>query len=279
MYLPDEIPGAKVLITVKTYPQPSNKYHELVCTAGFLDEKWIRLYPMPFRALPYKDQYSKYHWVTLDLVRNYSDFRVESYRPKHGIDGIQIGPKIETKGNWLERKRYALKEIFTSMSDLVDLAHKEKRSLGTLKPYEIVGFAIERQEREWKKEWRDYLLQYSLFDRTEEGEGKLRSVIPKLPYKYSYEFLSVGDKKPRKIMIADWEIGALYWNCIEQCGGNEEEANKLVKAKYFDYFCSQRDVYLFMGTTQLHHFKPHPFIVIGVFWPPKLPVEQLSLFD
>jgi hypothetical protein len=42
MYLPDEILGAKVLITVKTYPQPSSKYNELVCTAGFLEGKWVR---------------------------------------------------------------------------------------------------------------------------------------------------------------------------------------------------------------------------------------------
>ena len=61
MYLPHEIRDAQVLITVKTYPLPSSKYEELVCTAGFLpDGKWIRLYPIPFRALPYQDQYQKY---------------------------------------------------------------------------------------------------------------------------------------------------------------------------------------------------------------------------
>ena len=32
-----EIPRAKVFITVKTYPQPSDKYGELVCTAGLLN--------------------------------------------------------------------------------------------------------------------------------------------------------------------------------------------------------------------------------------------------
>lgn len=278
MYLPDEIPGAKILITVKTYPQPSSKYDELVCTAGFLDGKWIRLYPVPFRALPYKDQYSKYHWVTLDLVRNHSDFRIESYRPKHGIDGIQVGEQVDTKKDWLERKRYALQEVFTSMDKLIDLAHSEKRSLGVLKPSQITKFVIEKQEREWKKEWRDQLLQYSLFDLDEKGEGKQRSVIRKLPFKYSYEFLSEGDNKTRTLMIEDWEIGALYWNCLKQCGGNETAANQLVKAKYFDDFCFQKDLYFFMGTTKIHHFKPHPFIIVGVFYPPKLEAEQLSLF-
>ena len=36
-YLPDEIPNARVLITVKTYPLPSRSYTELVCTAGLLN--------------------------------------------------------------------------------------------------------------------------------------------------------------------------------------------------------------------------------------------------
>ena len=47
MYLPDRIDDACVLVTVKTYPKPSGKYGELVCTAGLLDgEKWIRVYPV-----------------------------------------------------------------------------------------------------------------------------------------------------------------------------------------------------------------------------------------
>lgn len=279
MYLPEEIPGARVLITVKTYPQPSSKYSELVCTAGLLDGKWIRIYPVPFREMLYKDQYSKYHWITLDLVKNYKDLRIESYRPKHGIDGIHIGSKVGTKNGWSERKRYVLKESFTSMSELISLAKNEKRSLGTLKPSQIVDFVIEPQERKWKKAWRDQLLQYNLFDLDEQGQGKKRSVIRKLPYKYSYEFLSEGDKNPRKLMIEDWEIGALYWRCLRSCGGDEEAANRLVRAKYFEEFCSQKDLYLFLGTTLAHHFSPSPFIIIGVFFPPKLGAEQLSLFE
>lgn len=40
----------KVLITVKTYPVPSTKYDELVCTAGVTEPgDFIRLYPINFR--------------------------------------------------------------------------------------------------------------------------------------------------------------------------------------------------------------------------------------
>ena len=47
-YLPSELPNARVLITVKTYPLPSRSYTELVCTAGLLNgEKWIQNVPHP----------------------------------------------------------------------------------------------------------------------------------------------------------------------------------------------------------------------------------------
>jgi len=273
MYLPDEIPTAQVLITVKTYPLPSNKYNELVCTAGFLsDGKWIRLYPIPFRALPYDSQYSKYHWVTLDLVRNRKDFRPESYKPKYEVDTIQIGSKIETGKNrdWAERKEYVLKEVFTSMGEIIQRAKSdERKSLATLRPLEIIDFIIEPDERDWKPEWKAQLQQFNLFDLDEQGQGKLRKVIPKLPYKYSYKFISDGDKKARQLMIEDWELGALYWRCYYRYGRNETKANELVRQKYLNEFRA-KDIHLFLGTTQQWHLvSSSPFIVIGVFVPPK----------
>jgi len=288
MYLPYEIANARVLISVKTYPLPSNKYDELVCTAGFFQDdhdphnngKWIRLYPVPFRALPYNDQYKKFEWVELDLVRNTSDFRPESYRSIRGIDGIRtLGEEVGTSDGWAKRKEFALKEVFTSMNELIQRAKSnERKSLATLNPREIVDFVIEKAEPEWKKEWRDHLLQYNLWDLDKRGEGKVRKVVPKLPFKYSYRFLSDGDEKPRKIMIEDWEIGGLYWNCLRSSGGDIEEANRLVRKKYFDEFLTKKDLYFFLGTTlQFQLVAPQPFIIIGVFYPPKTEAVQLPL--
>ena len=51
----------KILIAVKTYPNPSKKYNETVCTAGLDEDKnWIRIYPITFRARPLEEQYKKY---------------------------------------------------------------------------------------------------------------------------------------------------------------------------------------------------------------------------
>ena len=150
-------------------------------------ENWVRLYPVPFRALPYDSQYGKYYWVTLDLIRKTDDFRPESYRPKYGAEGIRVGEKIDAKDAWAKRKDYVFKEVFTSMKEIISLATSDThKSFGTLKPREITDFVIEEQEsREWPQKWRDQLLQYNLFEHDEKGEGKPRKVIPKLPYKYS----------------------------------------------------------------------------------------------
>lgn len=281
MYLPKEIPNARVLIAVKTYPTPSAKYDELVCNAGFLENgKWIRIYPIKFRSLPYDQQYSKFNWIQLDLKRNKSDFRQESYRPLQGIDEPikKLGSVSTGKDRtWAERKKYALAEVFTSMSELIKLAKTRGiwKSLGTVKPKEIVDFEIEPVKRDWPQKMKVQLRQLKLFDKTD--TGREHRIVRKLPYKYYYRFLTEGDDNPRRMMIEDWEIGALYWNCLKQTGGDESAANELVKKKYFEQFL-EKDLYFFVGTTLANHMRSkNPFVIIGVFYPPKSPQMRLPL--
>jgi hypothetical protein len=164
------------------------------------------------------------------------------------------------------------------MKELVTLAKGEQSiSLATLQPTEIVDFVIEEDTREWKRKWLNQTKQGDIFELDDTGKMKDRQLIPKLPYKYSYKFLSQGDSQPRKVMIEDWEIGALFWNCLRQTDGDEAAANALVRQKYFDTFVMQKNLFLFLGTTkQFHNVAPNPFIIIGVFYPPK--TNQLSLF-
>lgn len=54
----------RVLILVMTYPHPSQKHQELVCTAGITDSgEWVRLYPIDYRYLPNHQQFRKYQWI------------------------------------------------------------------------------------------------------------------------------------------------------------------------------------------------------------------------
>jgi hypothetical protein len=279
LYLPQEIPDAKVLITVKTYPLPSSKYKELVCTAGLYEgKKWIRIYPIAFRFLENGGKYPKYSWIEINLIRNEKDFRPESYRPRSGIEEkIRLVSKIGTSSKWAERKTYVLQEVFSSMTDLIDLAKSDKcKSLATLKPKEIIDFIWKDDDRNWKEKWITQSKQGNIFELSK--NEKISYDIPlinKLPYKYYYKFITDGDDKPRTVMIEDWEIGALFWNCLRRTDGDEKAANELVKQKYFYEFLKKCDIYLFLGTTKLFHLRaPNPFVIVGVFYPPQ--VNQLS---
>jgi hypothetical protein len=282
MYLPKEIPSAKVLMTVKTYPRPTPTYEEIVCSAGILETgQWIRIYPIPFRELPSGSQFKKFSWIQLDLVKNDRDFRRESYKPKRMFEEkITTMDHIGTRGEWLERKRLVLQEIFTSMQELIDLAYDEDKSLATMRPLEITGFAIEEEsERDWDKNLTRQLNQMKLFETTPDGIGEKKSIVKKLPYRYYYQFVTEGDSFPRKLQIFDWEISALFWNCLDKSGGDENNANELVRHKYFDEFVNTKDLYLFLGTTYTHHKKKadNPFTIIGVFAPPKTLQPSLPL--
>ncbi|MDP4240516.1 MAG: hypothetical protein Q8904_13705 [Bacteroidota bacterium] len=273
----------KVLITVKTYPTLSEKYDELVCTAGFREDgSWIRIFPVPFRKLDYENRYEKWQWIEIDLVKNTSDFRPESYRPANLDKEIRILNKVNTKGDWGIRRNITLRNVYTNLSDLITEAKDAEKgvSLAVLKPTKVIDFIWEQCEREWNKKKLEIVFanqaQGSLFN--VEETKQFFKVVNKVPYKFSYVF-TTEDNIQRTLMIEDWELGMLYWNCLFKAKGNELEACKKVREKFFDYMCKERDLHFFMGTTkQFHNVAPNPFIIIGTFYPPKIGYQQLKLF-
>ena len=143
------MPLTKVLIAVKTYPTLSGKYEELVCTAGFREDgTWIRIYQIPFRKKSYSEQYRKYDWIELDLVKREADFRPESYRPRLIESEIKVGEHIDTKRNWAERKKLVLGKVYHSLSELIAEAKNKDicTSLAVFKPTKITHFKKEKVE-------------------------------------------------------------------------------------------------------------------------------------
>ena len=271
----------KVLVAVKTYPCLSKKYDELVCTAGLREDgSWIRIYPIPFRKLKPYSQYIKYDWIEVDVIKNTKDSRPESYRPVSLDTPIRVVDHIDTKNGWAKRKDLVLKKVYTDMGKLLEDYRTTKMSLAVLKA-NITDFVIKEVEREWDAKKLEMVKanqnQLDLFEQKEVFE-----VVKKLPYEFSYTF-TTDDGKPHTLMIEDWELGTLYWNCLKDNGGDEDVACKKVKQMYFDTFVNMRDLYLFLGTTKEMHQRnmPQPFIVIGTFYPPKQAkqeTKQLSLF-
>ncbi|QQS51167.1 MAG: hypothetical protein IPM71_00125 [Bacteroidota bacterium] len=267
----------KVLITVKTYPAISKKYEELVCTAGFREDgTWIRIYPIQFRKKSYNEQYSKYQWIEVDLVKNKSDFRPESYRPVSHETEIKIVGEIKADGNtWTERRKIVLNKVYDNLSTLISEAKDKETctSLAVFKPTKIIDFVWKEVERNWTK---DKIAQFQQLNLFQNVNDKKFEVVKKLPYKFSFVFEDINGKRSTT-MIEDWETGQLYWNCFRNHDGDELKACQDVRKKYFDDFSKTKDLHFFLGTAQTHHFTgKNPFMIIGTFHPKKL--EQLSLF-
>lgn len=266
------MPKERVLIAIKTYPTLSNSHTETACTAGFREDgSWIRLYPIPFRLLDGDNQYVKYQWVEVDTALNSKDPRPES-RKVINIDKITLLNKIDTGKNrdWAERRRLILdrNKVYTSKDEIIKKAHVDEISLAIFKPAKILDFVVEDADPDWPQDKVGGVLndlkQGNLFAEKSEEDFKL---VRKLPYKFSYKFLDdVG--KESTLMIEDWEIGQLYWNC-EQRDGKDQAVAK-VRQQYMDNFAKTKDLYLFLGTTYLHHVRRarNPFVIIGTFHPP-----------
>jgi len=272
----------RIYIVAKTYPTISKEYAELVCTAGVLEDgSWIRLYPVPFRKLDFDQKYPKYTWIEVDVERNTKDFRPETYRPD--LSTLSVGAKPK-KADWDERRRiiFKNKKVYTNLQELIDKAKNDGTSLAIFKPAKVLDFIIEPAEREWDANKLAILQglsqQLNLFQTPEEIEREFR-VVPKVPYKFSYRFEDETGKQST-MMIEDWEIGMLFFNCLKRAGGNEDVATTKVREKYYDAF-AKKDLHFFLGTTkQYHNVAPNPFITIGAFYPPIPPKErQINLFD
>jgi len=248
----------KILITVKTYPLPSKKYLELVCTAGILEDgSFIRLYPIDYRYRKIYQWYKKYQWIEVEVEKNYKDSRKESYRPI--LDTIRIqGEPLDTKNGWAKRKDIVLKHPVLSMEELWEMQKKDNTSLGLVKPKEILDVIYEPDSEKWKAKWRADINQLNLF-------GPQRKPIEKIPYKFKYHF-KCNDIRCRghKMMIEDWEIGQLYRNEVQRLK-NKENAAQGVRNKLLNMCSEKRDSYFFVGTV----LKYGTWIIAGVFWPPR----------
>ena len=91
------------------------------------------------------------------------------------------------------------------------------------------------------------------------------------PYSFHYHFECEDSEKPHVAMCEDWELGTLFLKEAERLGSEETAQN--VRNKFLNELCREdKDTRFFMGTK----FPYNTWLVLGVFWPPK--VDQQTLF-
>lgn len=254
----------RILITVKTYPIPSAKYDELVCTAGVTESgDFIRLYPINFRELDYARKYRKYQWMEVSAEKHTGrDVRKESYRPDSASIRMKGEPLGTDGGSWTTRARYALAKSSESMEELHEKQKVDRTSLGVFKPRTINDLLIVRDSADWKPSFKAALQQQRLWDDRRATKQPPR----KIPWKFQYQFQCEGNRcKGHQMMIEDWEVGALYWNTVDT-GASPEEAADVVRGKFLDELCSSdRETHFFTGTV----LEFGTWVIVGVFWPKK----------
>ena len=260
-----------IFILVKTYPTISSKHDELVCTAGVRETgEWVRIYPVPFRKLDWGRQYKKHQWIRAALQKNPSDNRPESFRPISDIEPRELVP---AKHQWAARREILSRvRVYDDMQSLIAAARQNLLSLAMFKPRKITGFFHEETEREWSPEklrqLEERARQIGLFQDSREFVREFK-VVKKLPYKCSYQFADANGNSS-KLMISDWEIGMLFWNCLRKAGGDEQAALRKVRQKC-EVDLPGKDLHLILGTThQFHKRGKNPFIIIGLYYPPAL---------
>lgn len=263
-----EYQRTRALIAVMTYPHPSQKYLEAICTAGVTEDgQWVRLYPIDYRYLPAKQQFSKYQWIEVGLAPHgaFNDMRKESRKPD--LNSIRIlGEKLGTGDGWRERRQIISRLPTHTLTELKRLYDSDRVSLGVVRPQRILDLKVEPDDEDWDQKWTELLRQIPLF-------GEPPKTLRKIPFKFTYVFECEDSEQPHNASLIDWEMGALWLNEVARLQ-DEQKAADSVKKKFFDEICrSDKDTSFFMGTR-------HPFniwMVLGVFWPPK--ISQMSLFS
>ncbi|MEE1657828.1 hypothetical protein VB618_16625 [Microvirga sp. CF3062] len=243
------------------------------------DGQLIRLFPVPFRLIGDGKQFKKWQWISARVENARKDRRPESHNIY--VDTISFdGDPLPTKYEWQARREYLDKlHIFDDFAALDNARETSGLTLGLLRPSRILGLDITPVDNpDWTDEEKQKLIQHQqqggLFDAT---DSKSISMLNKLPFDFHYRYACEVDGILREYRhkIADWEAGALFWNCYYADRQNWEGAFRAKMEKALP----AADLMFLMGT--IHRF-PSQWLIVSLIYPPKLQPHaprQGSLFD
>ncbi|MBB4071593.1 hypothetical protein [Canibacter oris] len=265
---------ARILITVKTSPQPSGSYGDTVCVAGVrLDTaspEWIRLYPVPFNYLPKALQFSKYDIVEVELGEPSNDLRPETRTPD-----LQKMIKIEHLKKWKSRWQLLQNLQEDSVCGLIAGATRDAnaQSLGWVKPREVgMRFAVNEgwTQKELKKMELNtdrVTLPGMVIDRP-----TMARILEAPRFKVFYTFKCVEKEcRGHKMQILDWELSELQRRSKHL---SDEQLKQNIREKFLDQMHnSTRETRLFVGNIHNPAMR-RSFCVLGVFYPPKKDIQQ-----
>ncbi len=260
---------AELMVTVKTYPNPSETYGETVCVAGVrLDRgrpEWIRLYPVKFRNADFDSRFRKYEIIRVNGTYHQArDNRPESFRPRQ--DELIHVEQLDTSSNWY-RRRQNLDGLIgsTTMCDLLDRnplggMGKPSPSLGLIKPSDIETSVVEGDR--WTVNEQAKIDKASAPDLFGTSVQPLETAPFAVRYKYRCEARKCrGHKHDQKVL--DWEVGQAGRRWLREYGVDGVKEAMLKKWRD-DLLSSGNDVHFFVGN---QNRRRRSFSVLGVWYP------------
>ncbi|WP_248844212.1 hypothetical protein [Streptomyces hirsutus] len=262
---------ARIMITVKTYPELSNKYHETSCVAGIrLDQgtpRHVRLFPVPFRLLKEEDQFRKYSIIEVDVApHGKQDSRPESLRPD--LDTLKIVGEVPAGGDWKQRYKHVEPLVAPSLCAIKRDQEQRGTSLGVFRPIDV-SFRLTPAEP-WSASMAALANQLDLIEQD-------LAPLEWVPLDFRYRFRCADDACPTHDMaLKDWEAGASYRKFLRTYG--EQAVHDKLRQRWYDLaFASDRAVHFFVGNIAA---RPKTFMLLGLFRPKAHVVQYIqdSLF-
>lgn len=256
-----------MMITVKTYPNPSETYGETVCVAGVrLDRgqpEWIRLYPVKFRNTDFDSQFKKYEIIRVNgTYHRTSDNRPESFRPRQ--DEMVHVERLDTQKNWLLRRNKLGSLIGeTSMCEL--LARNPRGNMGTpapalglIKPTDIEASVVDGDP--WSP------AEQAKVNHASEPDLFGTSMVPlePAPYTVRYKYRCASAECPgHDQKNLDWEVGQAgrRWK-VEYGDAGAREA--MLKRWREEMLSPNKDVHFYVGNQNRYR---RTFSVLGTWYP------------
>jgi hypothetical protein len=257
----------ELVVTVKAYPVISQRHGEAVCVAGIRTDiekpKWVRLWPIPFRDLAAYQQFKKYQRIRVN-ARGGHDGRPETLTPD--VDTITLGPILNTANDWRARRRLIEPLAVNSTCEVQRLQAKDGTSLAVVRIGDVLDLVVEPDAATWSHQQDGVLSQLNLL-------GSNQTKLEKVPYTFRLHYRCPESGCHGHLQtIVDWEIGEAYrsWHGFAP----EVRVSKIREKWIGELLGPHRESLIYIGNMASH---PKNFLVLGVFWPPKLEGSQLSL--
>jgi len=255
----------RVLITVTTAPNPSDRHGETVCIAGIeLGETgpvgWVRLYPMNLRELRSGgDGFRKYEVISVKCNPAVKDSRLESFNPDPST--LAVTGKL---AGWSKRRPLVEPMIESSMCAIQRAASDDPLapSLGLVRPVDVSSFRIEMHPG-WNATEQAKIDAYVNQMRFDSDEERKPLEAPRFQAWYKWRCQESTCRGHEQGML-DWEFVALQRNLS---GRSDDEAKTELRRRFFDNpFGSAKDPAIYVGNLVKRR---HTFMVLGLYYPNK----------